>query len=61
MTRLADGVLPQEWNGQYDVLWVRIAALVLALVPLAVGVGLLVTGRGGDIWFFGLPVAAASR
>jgi hypothetical protein len=33
-----------------------VAALVLLLVPLAAGIVLLVTGRGGTLWFFGLPV-----
>jgi 4-amino-4-deoxy-L-arabinose transferase-like glycosyltransferase len=58
--RVADGVLPQEFNGKYGVAWVRVAALVLLLALVVAAVALLLSGRGGAVWFFGLPVATGS-
>jgi 4-amino-4-deoxy-L-arabinose transferase-like glycosyltransferase len=57
--RLLEGVLPQEWNGQLDVWWVRGVVDVLALLLLAAAIGLLATRRRDwQLWFLALPFIA---
>jgi 4-amino-4-deoxy-L-arabinose transferase-like glycosyltransferase len=54
--RLLDGVLPQEWNVQLDVWWIRVVVDGLAILLLAGAIGLLATRRRDwQLWFLALP------
>jgi len=54
--RLLDGVLPQEWNVQLEVWWIRVAVDGLAILLLAGAIGLLATRRRDwRMWFLALP------
>ncbi|HET8949790.1 MAG TPA: glycosyltransferase family 39 protein [Solirubrobacteraceae bacterium] len=56
---LLDGVLPQEWLGQFDVWWVRLVSDGLVLGLLAVGIAALFAGRREwRAWFLALPAIA---
>jgi 4-amino-4-deoxy-L-arabinose transferase-like glycosyltransferase len=54
--RLLEGVLPQEWNVQLDVWWIRVVVDGLAILLLAGAIGLLATRRKDwQLWFLALP------
>jgi 4-amino-4-deoxy-L-arabinose transferase-like glycosyltransferase len=56
---LLEGALPQEWIGQLDVWWVRLASDGLVLGLLAVGIAALLAGhREWRAWFLALPAIA---
>jgi 4-amino-4-deoxy-L-arabinose transferase-like glycosyltransferase len=58
--RMLDAVLPAEWVGQLDVLWVRVVAVVLFAALFGVAVVLAVAPPRDwsrrALWFFGLPL-----
>jgi hypothetical protein len=57
--RLVQGVLPQEWVGQYGVWWVHAAVWVLAVGLLAGALAaLLARHRDARVWFLAAPFIA---